>query len=116
MKPDGLVNPPAPVPAPAVSMLLRLALYFRPHVFGMAFAVSVSWLVRSLSVMGGACRVLCYPPVTIGMGLLGGFLGAQLYRNNHPLPTTEPEAEPATLAVSGPTRVRGTRPRVRRAR
>jgi hypothetical protein len=97
-------------------MLLRLALYFRPHLFGMLFAVGVSWLVRSLSVMGGACRVLCYPPVTIGMGLLGGFLGAQLYRNNHPLPSTDPKPEPEPLLVAGPTRVRGTRPRIRRAR
>jgi hypothetical protein len=95
-------------------MLLRLALYFRPHLFGMLFAVGVSWLVRSLSVMGGACRVLCYPPVTIGMGLLAGFLGAQLYRNNHPLPSGEPEADVTLVPVSGPTRVRGTRPRVRR--
>ena len=116
MKPEGGLNPPGRDSAPALSMLLRLALYFRPHVFGMAFAVSVSWLVRSLSVMGGACRVLCNPPVTIGMGLLGGFLGAQLYRNNHPLPSSEPEPAPTMVALSGPTRVRGTRPRVRRAR
>jgi hypothetical protein len=96
-------------------MLLRLALYFRPHLFGMVFAVSVSWLVRSLSVMGGACRVLCYPPVTIGMGLLAGFLGAQLYRNNHPLPSGEPDAlELPLVPVTGPSRVRGTRPRIRR--
>jgi hypothetical protein len=42
--------------------------------------------VRALSSLGGACRVFCYPPITIGMGLLAGFLGAQLYRSDHPLP------------------------------
>jgi hypothetical protein len=95
-------------------MLLRLVLYFRPHLFGMTFAVCVSWLVRTLSVMGGACRVLCFPPVTIGIGLLAGFLGAQLYRNEHPLPSTEPE--PTLTPATGPARVRTTRPRLRRSR
>jgi hypothetical protein len=94
-------------------MLLRLALYFRPHLFGMVFAVGVSWLVRTLSVMGGACRVLCDPPVTIGMGLLAGFLGAQLYRNEHPLESTEGEPEPEPSWTTGPARVRSRRPRLR---
>jgi hypothetical protein len=64
---------------------LRLAYYFRPHLFGVLGSVGLAWAVRTLSVMGGECRVLCYPPVTIGMGVLGGLLGAQLYRSENPL-------------------------------
>jgi hypothetical protein len=93
-------------------MLLRLALYFRPHLFGVLFSVGVAWLVRTLSVMGGACRVLCYPPVTIGMGVLGGLLGAQLYRSNHPLRRPEDE-EPLTLPLTGPVVVTPRRQRAR---
>jgi hypothetical protein len=75
-----------------VTVLIRLWLYFRPHVFSMAAGVAVSWGVRWLSSMGGACRVLCYPPITIAMGLLGGFLGAQLYRSEHPLTPVDSDA------------------------
>ncbi len=87
-----------------------LARYLAPHLFGMGFGVAVAWLVRSLSVMGGACRVLCYPPVTIGMGVVGGLLGAHLYRSNHPV--DPPEEEPL-VPQPGPARVRTRRPRLR---
>jgi predicted PurR-regulated permease PerM len=81
-------------------MLLRLALYFRPHLFAVVFGVGFAWLVRWLSSMGGACRVLCYPPVTIAMGVIGGLLGAQLYRSEHPLPPRagDGEDDPATVS------------------
>lgn len=105
------VNPEALRVAPS-GVLLRLALYVRPHVFGVVFSVGVAWLVRSLSVMGGACRVLCYPPFTIGMGVVGGLLGAHLYRSNHPLPSRDDEPELLT-PITGPTRVRTTRLRRR---
>lgn len=88
-----------------------LARYLSPHLFGMVFGVGFAWMVRSLSVMGGACRVLCYPPFTIGMGIVGGLLGAQLYRANHPV--DPPEEEPL-VPQPGPARVRTHRPRIRR--
>ncbi len=65
--------------------LLRLALYFRPHLFGVVASVGFMWTVRALSSMGGACRVLCNPPITIGIGVLAGLLGAQLYRSENPV-------------------------------
>ena len=34
-------------------MLLRFALYFRPHLFGVLGSVAVVWMIRTLSVMGG---------------------------------------------------------------
>jgi hypothetical protein len=74
-------------------MLERLVLYFRPHLFAVLFGVGFAWVVRWLSGMGGACRVLCHPPITIGMGVLGGLLGAQLYRREHPLPPREDGGE-----------------------
>lgn len=80
----------APSPAPR-GVLLRLALYFRPHLFAVVFGVGFAWLVRALAGMGGSCRFLCYPPVTIGMGVLGGLLGAQVYRSEHPLPPASRE-------------------------
>lgn len=108
------MNPGAATTA-LTGMLWRAALYLRPHLFGVVFSVGVAWLVRSLSVMGGACRVLCYPPFTIGMGVVAGLLGAQLYRNGHPLPGGEAEPDPSELVpVTGPTRVRTGRPRLRR--
>ena len=106
------MNLPAPLPAPG-GMLLRLGRRLAPWVFGVAFSVGVAWLVRSLSVMGGACRVLCYPPITIGMGVAGGLLGAWLYRSNYPV-RAEGDDEPLPMPVTGPTRVRTGRPRVRR--
>jgi len=68
-----------------MTMLRRLALYFRPHLFAMAAGVAFSFGVRFVASLGGSCRFLCYPPVTLAMGLLGGFLGAQLYRSENPL-------------------------------
>ena len=65
---------------------MRLLLYFRPHLFAMLGGVAFTWGVRWLSSFGGSCRLFCYPPVTIMLGLLGGFIGAQLYRSDHPLP------------------------------
>lgn len=85
--------------------------YLRPHLFGMVFGVALAWTVRSLSVMGGECRVLCYPPFTIGMGIVGGLLGAHLYRSNHPV---DPPVEELVLPEPGPARVRTNRPRLRR--
>ncbi|GMU60593.1 MAG: hypothetical protein AMXMBFR34_23560 [Myxococcaceae bacterium] len=65
---------------------MRLLLYFRPHLFAVLFGVAFSFGVRALASMGGSCRVLCYPPVTLTMGVVGGLLGAHLYRRDHPLP------------------------------
>lgn len=73
-------------------MLLRLALYFRPHFFAVLAGVALMWGVRWLSSRGGACRTLCYPPVTITLGVLGGLVGAQLYRSEHPLPSRKRQA------------------------
>ena len=89
-----------------------LGRYLAPYVFGVAFSVGVAWMVRSLSVMGGACRVLCYPPFTIGMGVVGGLLGAWLYRSNNPV--HRPEDDEPLVPVAGPARVRTNRPRLRR--
>lgn len=108
----GPMNPSAPAAAPD-GVLTRLARRLAPYVFGVAFSVGVAWLVRSLSVMGGACRVLCYPPFTIGMGVVGGLLGAWLYRSNLPTPTADDEA-PALMPLTGPSRVSTGRPRIRR--
>lgn len=68
-----------------IRWLVHAWLYFRPHVFAMAGGVAFLWAVRWVTSLHGACRTLCYPPITIGMGLLGGFLGAQLYRSDHPI-------------------------------
>lgn len=67
-------------------MLLRLGQYFRPHAFAMAFGVAFAWLVKLVAASGGSCSFLCQPGVYVSMGVLGGFLGAQLYRSEHPLP------------------------------
>jgi len=67
-------------------VLRRLAAYFTPHLFAVAGGVAFAWGVRWLTSLGGSCRVFCSPPITIGLGVLGGFLGAQLYRSEHPLP------------------------------
>lgn len=64
----------------------RLLLYLRPHLFGVAFAVPVAWGVKTLASLGGSCSALCRPGVALTMGLVGGLLGAQLYRSEHPLP------------------------------
>ncbi|MBE2248680.1 MAG: hypothetical protein IAE78_03950 [Myxococcus sp.] len=93
--------------------MLRLVLYFRPHFFGVLGSVAVVWMIRTLSVMGGACKTLCYPPITLSLGILGGLLGAQLYRNNHPLPSVDDEP-PSLVPLTGPTRVRTGRARLRR--
>ncbi|MBL8921355.1 MAG: hypothetical protein JNJ54_21020 [Myxococcaceae bacterium] len=94
-------------------MVTRLAHRVAPYVFGVVFSVGVAWLVRSLSVMGGACRVLCYPPFTIGMGVVAGVLGAWLYRSNYPV--REPgDDEPVAVPLTGPSRVSTGRPRLRR--
>jgi len=66
-------------------MLRRLALYFRPHFFAMLFGVAFAFGVRWVTSLGGACWFLCYPPVTLAMGLIGGFMGAQLYRSENPV-------------------------------
>lgn len=67
-------------------VLRRLAAYFTPHLFAVAGGVAFSWLLRWVMSLGGSCRAFCYPPTTIALGVLGGFLGAQLYRSEHPLP------------------------------
>lgn len=72
-------------------VLRRLAAYFTPHLFAVAGGVAFSWAMRWVMSLGGSCRVFCYPPTTIAFGVLGGFLGAQLYRSEHPLP---PPADP----------------------
>jgi hypothetical protein len=66
--------------------MVRLFLYFRPHLVAVPLAVGFAWVVKTLASMGGACRFLCYPPVTVAMGVLGGLMGAQLYRSENPLP------------------------------
>lgn len=105
------MNPATPNPAPQ-GVLWRLVLYFRPHLFGVLGSVAVVWMIRTLSVMGGACKTLCYPPITILLGVAGGLLGAQLYRTNHPLRRPGDE-EPVPVPLTGPTRVRTGRPRLR---
>ncbi len=62
-----------------------VALYLRPHLVSAVVGVAFAFGVRYLSSMGGACRVFCYPPITFTMGLLGGLIGAQLYRSEHPV-------------------------------
>ena len=64
----------------------RVLLYLRPHLFGVTFAVPLAWLVKTLASMDGSCRTLCRPGVALTMGLVGGLLGAQLYRSENPLP------------------------------
>lgn len=64
--------------------MTRLARYFRPHLFGLAFAVPLAWLVKTLASMGGSCSALCRPGVWLTMGVVAGLLGAQLYRSEHP--------------------------------
>lgn len=71
--------------------MLRLWSYFKPHLFGVAFAVPVSYAVKTAASLGGSCNALCRPGVALTMGLLGGLFGAQLYRSEHPLP---PRARP----------------------
>jgi len=72
--------------ASALTGVLRwVVAYFTPHVFSVAGGVAFTWGVRWLTSLGGACRVFCYPPITIALGVLGGLLGAQLYRSEHPV-------------------------------
>jgi len=92
LRPAGRSGNPSPSKEALSSVLIRLALYFRPHFFAMAAGLAVSFGVRFLAGMGGSCRFLCYPPVTIAMGLIGGFLGAQLYRSENPLQPVDPGA------------------------
>lgn len=63
----------------------RLFRYLRPHLFGVAFAVPMSWGVSKLASLGGSCNVLCRPGVALTMGLLAGLAGAQLYRSENPI-------------------------------
>lgn len=63
----------------------RLLLYFRPHLFGVAFATPIAWGVATLASLGGSCSALCRPGVAPAMGLLAGLLGAQLYRSENPI-------------------------------
>ena len=72
-------------------MLRRLATYFTPHFFAVVGGVAFAWGVRWLMTTGGSCRLFCYPPITIAMGVVGGLLGAQLYRSEHPLPPRDGE-------------------------
>jgi hypothetical protein len=73
-------------------MLRRAWMYFQPHLFGVAFGLVVAFLMRAVLKSGGSCTTLCYPPVTIAMGLTAGLLGAQIYRSDNPLPPG-PDAE-----------------------
>lgn len=66
--------------------MLRLFAYLKPHFFGVAFAVPLSYAVKTAASLGGSCSALCRPGVALTMGLLGGLIGAQLYRSEHPLP------------------------------
>lgn len=70
---------------------MRFLLYFRPHFFAALGGVAFAWTLRFFLSLGGSCRAFCYPPITIGLGLLGGLLGAQLYRSDHPLPPSADE-------------------------
>ncbi len=81
-----VANPlPGPL-APNAQQMLRLFAYLRPHLFGVAFAVPLSYAVKAAATMGGSCNALCRPGVALTLGLLGGLLGAQLYRSENPLP------------------------------
>lgn len=71
-------------------MLRRLGLYFRPHLFAALGGVAFTWSLRWLLSLDGSCRAFCYPPITIGLGLMAGLLGAQMYRSDNPLPPTVP--------------------------
>lgn len=66
-------------------MLRRLGRYLQPHFFGVTFGLAMAFLVRAVLSSGGSCRTICYPPVTITMGLVAGLLGAQLYRSENPV-------------------------------
>lgn len=77
---------------PNPAMLRRLARYLQPHLFGVTFGLAVAFLVRAVLSSGGSCRTICYPQVTIAMGLAAGLIGAQLYRSDNPLPP-DPDAE-----------------------
>jgi hypothetical protein len=67
----------------------RLLRYFTPHVFSILVSVAFFQGVRLLSSLGGACRFFCQQPVTLTMGLASGFIAAQLYRSDHPVPPAE---------------------------
>lgn len=62
-----------------------VALYLRPHLFAAIGGVAFAFGVRYLTSLSGSCRVFCYPPITLSLGLLGGLIGAQLYRADHPV-------------------------------
>jgi hypothetical protein len=55
--------------------------------------MAFSWALRFVLGLSGSCRSFCYPPVALSVGLLGGLLGAQLYRQDHPLPPRDGETE-----------------------
>jgi hypothetical protein len=64
----------------------RLLAYFTPHLYAVPAGLAAAFAVRWVASFSGSCKFLCYPPVTFAMGLLGGLLGAQLYRSENPLP------------------------------
>lgn len=66
--------------------MTRIARYFVPHVFGMLGGIAFFWSVRWFTSLSGACRFFCNPPITVSLGVMAGLLGAQLYRNDHPVP------------------------------
>lgn len=65
--------------------MLWVLRYLKPHLFGVAFAVPLSYAVKTAASMGGSCNALCRPGVALTMGLLGGLIGAQLYRSENPI-------------------------------
>lgn len=69
--------------------LRRLALYLGPHVGAVLFGVLLAKGVATLASLGGSCSFLCHPTVNAAMGIVGGLLGAQLYRSEHPLPPSD---------------------------
>lgn len=92
---------------------MRLLRYFTPHFFSVLAGVAFSWSLRWLLSLDGSCRAFCHPPVALSMGVLGGLLGAQLYRSDHPLPArfSEPRApRPAASHADGTGSVPGGNP------
>jgi hypothetical protein len=72
----------------------RLWAYFLPHRWAVPAGLAAAFAVRWVATLSGSCRFLCHPPITFAMGLLGGLLGAQLYRSENPLPHPD---EPSAL-------------------
>ncbi len=79
-------------PGAPSAMLHRLARYLQPHLFGVTFGLVMAFLMRAVLSSGGSCRFICYPPVTIAIGVVSGLLGAQLYRSDNPLPPADGDA------------------------